>query len=65
MIFIHLDSKQGDIEKFNNFILEGKKIFVLFYMEGCGPCNAAKPEWKKIENILNKKHIENYTCMEL
>jgi hypothetical protein len=25
-------------------------------MEGCGPCIAARPEWKKLENIL-----KNYT----
>ena len=31
-------------------------IFILFYMEGCGPCNAARPEWKKIENVLRNKY---------
>jgi len=25
-----------------------KHVFVLIFMDGCGPCNATKPEWKKI-----------------
>jgi hypothetical protein len=30
------------------------KCFILIFMEGCGPCNATRPEWKKMENVLNK-----------
>jgi hypothetical protein len=26
-------------------------------MEGCGPCNATRPEWKKLENILHKNFV--------
>ena len=26
-------------------------------MEGCGPCNATRPEWKKMENVLNKDFL--------
>ena len=59
MIFIHIDSSQGDIEKFNQYIQQGKQIFVLFYMEGCGPCNATRPEWKKLENVLESKYKQN------
>ena len=33
------------------------KCFVLFFMEGCGPCNATRPEWKKMENVLNKDFL--------
>ena len=33
--------------------LKDKKTFALFYMEGCGPCNAVRPEWNKIKNVLN------------
>jgi hypothetical protein len=28
-------------------------------MEGCGPCNMTKPEWKKIENILSTDKNNN------
>ena len=36
-------------------------------MEGCGPCNAARPEWKKIENILEDKYKdrENYIIVDI
>jgi len=33
------------------------KCFVLIFMEGCGPCNATRPEWKKMENVLNKDYL--------
>ena len=32
--------------------LKHKKTFVLFYMEGCGPCEATRPEWNKLKNVL-------------
>jgi hypothetical protein len=62
MVFLHIDTKNYDqkdengetpIAILNNFIKHGKHIFVLIYMEGCGPCNATRPEWKKLENILD------------
>jgi vacuolar-type H+-ATPase subunit F/Vma7 len=33
------------------------KIFMLVYMEGCGPCNNVRPEWTKLQNVL--KEINN------
>lgn len=59
MIFMHIDSSQGDISDFNRYIDQGKPIFVLFYMEGCGPCNATRPEWKKLENVLKNKYANS------
>ena len=41
------------IDKLNKHLRrDDNKIFILFYMEGCGPCNATRPEWSKLENIL-------------
>jgi thiol-disulfide isomerase/thioredoxin len=60
MIFLHIDpttSKKSNL--FNRYVREGKLIFVLFYMEGCGPCNATRPEWKKLEHVLAHKHKNN------
>ena len=34
-----------------------KKSFILIFMEGCGPCNATRPEWKKMGNVLNKDFL--------
>jgi hypothetical protein len=36
---------------------KNNKTFILFYMEGCGPCNATRPEWKKFKNVLNKDFL--------
>ena len=36
---------------------KGKKVFILIFMEGCGPCNATRPEWKKMGNVLNKDYL--------
>lgn len=33
------------------------KIFLLIYMEGCGPCNETRPEWKKVNNVLSKSFL--------
>lgn len=59
MFVIHIDSRDGNIDQFNEYLKQGKQIFVLFYMEGCGPCNATRPEWKKIENVLSQKYKNN------
>jgi hypothetical protein len=54
MFFLHINSKNfyENIKKLNNIIANKyNKIFILYYMEGCGPCNATRPEWSKIKNI--------------
>jgi len=38
----------------SDYIRKGSNIFILIYMNGCGPCNETRPEWKKIENVLKK-----------
>ena len=64
MVFIHVNktnynkyqnTSQNPITKLDEFLLN-KKVFIIIYMEGCGPCIAARPEWKKLENVL-----KNYT----
>jgi thiol-disulfide isomerase/thioredoxin len=59
MIVMHINSNQGKVEQLDKYIQEGKIIFLLIYMEGCGPCNATRPEWTKIENILDNKYKNN------
>lgn len=41
-----------------------KKIFILFYMEGCGPCGLTRPEWKKIKNVI-KKNDDNIVIVDI
>jgi len=47
------------IEELNKVITgnPGNKVFIFYYMEGCGPCNNTKPEWAKIRNIF--KNLKN------
>uniref|UniRef100_A0A6C0JHN1 Thioredoxin domain-containing protein n=1 Tax=viral metagenome TaxID=1070528 RepID=A0A6C0JHN1_9ZZZZ len=54
MIFLHIDptSDKKNTKLFNKYLKDGKDIFVLFYLEGCGPCNETKPEWKKIHSVF-------------
>lgn len=61
MHILHIETEK-DVGKVNNvdkFIKEGKNVFILIYMEGCGPCNATRPEWGKIENALKYQHSKN------
>ena len=59
MITLHIDPTTKNTKLFNQYFEEGKQIFVIFYLEGCGPCNATRPEWKKIENVLKNKYDKN------
>jgi thiol-disulfide isomerase/thioredoxin len=55
MSFLHItsdDDKQKSIRTFNSHLVNGGKIFMLVYMEDCPPCIAARPEWKKLKNVL-------------
>jgi thiol-disulfide isomerase/thioredoxin len=67
MVFLHIDTKNYEekdengktkINKLNDIIHNNKnKVFILYYMEGCGPCNATRPEWDKLQNVL--KNLKN------
>ena len=59
---VYLDINKGNYKNGNNLVekldnLMGNKknkVFILIFMEGCGPCNATRPEWKKLKNVLSK-----------
>jgi thiol-disulfide isomerase/thioredoxin len=59
MKILHIDPKNKNTKMFNDYVEQGKHIFVLFYLDGCGPCNATRPEWTKIENALKDKYEKN------
>jgi thiol-disulfide isomerase/thioredoxin len=68
MKFLNINSsnyneKQSDnitlIDELNKSIRDGKNVFILFYMIGCGPCEATRPEWSKIQNVLEDKYKTN------
>jgi thiol-disulfide isomerase/thioredoxin len=57
MVYLEINRKnynRGLIEKLNKYLTnKDAKIFILFYMEGCGPCNETRPEWSKLKNVLS------------
>ena len=57
----HIRTKNdvGKIEQINKHMDSGKHVFVLVYMEGCGPCNATRPEWNKLEGALKSQYANN------
>ena len=58
MIVIHADTKMKANEV-NNYVEKGADVFMLIYMEGCGPCNATRPEWAKLESALQNQYKHN------
>lgn len=55
MYVLHINSDK-DIGKIDKMINEGKHVFILVYMEGCGPCNATRPEWDKLGSALKGQY---------
>jgi thiol-disulfide isomerase/thioredoxin len=55
MHILHINSTEN-VDKIDKFIEQGKDVFILVYMEGCGPCNATRPEWEKIDSVLKEQY---------
>ena len=54
----YVSGKPNLIDKLNKHLThKDDKIFILFYMEGCGPCNATRPEWSKLKNVLSNHFL--------
>ena len=52
--------KNGSKKNVVDDMIRGKKhVFILIYMEGCGPCNATRPEWSKMAHTLQKQYSKN------
>jgi hypothetical protein len=58
MHVLHANSEE-DAELVNKMIGQDKDVFILVYMEGCGPCNATRPEWSKLESALTDQYANN------
>ena len=69
MVFININPKnygvrdssgKTKVDQLNELIATpNSKVFILFYMEGCGPCNSTRPEWGKLKNVF--KNLKNNT----
>lgn len=58
MYILHINTEK-EVGKIDRLIKKGSDIFILVYMEGCGPCNATRPEWAKIESALKEQYAKN------
>lgn len=45
-----MSSEKEKVEILKNAIADGKHVFLLIYMNGCGPCNETKPKWREFES---------------
>jgi hypothetical protein len=55
MIIKHIKDK-SNVDDIDKYVNDGKHVFVLVYMVGCGPCNATRPEWAKLEGALKDQY---------
>jgi hypothetical protein len=46
-------------KKVDDIIKQKKHVFILIYMDGCGPCNATRPEWAKMTHTLKSQYLNN------
>ena len=58
MHFLHINSEK-EVSQIDKHIKKGDNVFILVYMEGCGPCNATRPEWAKLEYALKDQYAKN------
>lgn len=50
---------KGKANDIDELIKHKKHVFILVYMEGCGPCNATRPEWRKMCSALKDQYANN------
>ena len=71
MVFLHIDKDKwnsdngkellDDLYKYSGN--KNSKIFILIFMEGCGPCEATRPEWSKLEHVLSNDFLNRDDCI--
>jgi len=59
MYILSIPDDTNTSKEVDDLIKNKKHVFILIYMEGCGPCNAARPEWSKMTSALNHQYAKN------
>ena len=59
MIVLNIDTLNDNPESIEKLINDGKHLFVMIYMDGCGHCETTKPEWNKIDSTLGEQYSDN------
>lgn len=62
MVYFQINKKSYALEnlihKLNRHLTRRThKIFILFYKEGCEPCNLTRPEWSKLKNVISSEYL--------
>jgi len=55
-MFVEHVNNAAKAAELNTYIDNGTDVFMMIYMTGCGPCNAARPEWAKLEHTLGGQY---------
>lgn len=56
---IHSVADSSKIDNIIKSVTSGKNVFILVFMEKCGPCNATRPEWKLMTSALSQPYANN------
>lgn len=59
------DTTPEIIDHVNAFLQSDHPAFVLFYMDGCGPCAATRPEWIRLEDEFSDDNMTGIIDIEM
>jgi len=61
MEIIHINDSHdtNKLATVRKYVEEGKDVYVLVYMVGCGACDIVHPEWNKIKEELGKQNADD------
>jgi len=59
MIHINDSNDVNKLSRVRKYVEEGKDVYVLVYMVGCGACDIVHPEWNKIKKELKEDDLLN------
>ncbi len=62
---VNSESSPTAMEQANSFLETDKPSFVLFHMNGCGPCSQTLPEWKRLENDYSDNELVGIIDVEM
>ena len=65
MYHVNNESVPNVMEQANSFLESDKPSFVLFHMNGCGPCSQTLPEWKRLENDYGDNDLVGVIDVEM
>ena len=56
MKFNSYDASSSQLDNLISDINSNDELFILVYMDGCGPCNRMKPSWYNLESQLKEQY---------